>query len=142
MKRTILMAAAALAVILTADNLSAQGVGSAQAGGPSGNYQSTSDWRCCWHNNCWWYWTVEGRWLQWTGTAWVPYGQQSGYSGTVYVTNYGSDESQNNPIVATPAPAARGFSSGIAEGQGSGFAGYGWTWGPGTAFSSGPGRRF
>ena len=35
-----------------------------------------------------------------------------------------------------------GYEPGYSSESGSGYAGYGWSWGPGTAFRDSPGRRF
>jgi hypothetical protein len=143
MRSMIFVAAASLAVLFAAG---APALGAGVAGAASG----TADWRCCWHDNCWWYWTPQQTWLRWTGTAWVPYQQPAG-PGTPYATYYGSYETPASAAVPAPvvesARARYSFPSdhsygAATRGAGPGLSGYGWAWGPGTSFSNGPGPRF
>jgi hypothetical protein len=118
-----------------------------------------NDWRCCWHEGCWWYWTPANRWLVWNGSAWQPYEQWSSWyaggtqRGIPYTAGYGSYEGQPAATYAEPAYASPvggypasgyggGYGSRAGSGAGSGYSGYGWSWGPGTAFGRSPGSRF
>ncbi len=106
-------------------------------------------WRYCWHNGRWWYWMPDNKWVVWTGATWIPYerfvAQTGGYSGA-YSASYGSYDQASPAVSPAPSPVYYGgnysYSSGRAVSVGSNYAGYGWSWGPGTAFSNGPGGRF
>ena len=111
------------------------------------------DWRYCWHEGRWWYWMPENRWVIWSGTAWAPYKQLSNRSDKPNVeasqTSLDSKSHDTRDLQGgTAAPQStwgprRNRQSSYYpahSGQGgSGYAGYGWTWGPGTAFRDAPG---
>ncbi len=98
----------------------------------------------------------EGNWMVWTGSTWVPYAGSSGNSDLSKTrqaqpasASYASYETRNESGVSQPAGAAQSYCpptssgySGYSGGGGSSYAGYGWTWGPGTANRNGPGGRF
>ena len=110
---------------------------------PSNAIDTTDDlsgradaWRYRWYNGQWWYWLPAETWVVWNGTAWVPYEQSYQCGGTcdrTYTSDYGSGYGTGY---------GGGYYSGRGGSGGSDYAGYGWTWGPGTAYSDGPPRRF
>lgn len=144
MKRTLFAVAAIMIVALLAVKSNAET--------PSTSNTQAPDWRCVWHGGQWWYWTPQNSWLVWSGSTWVPY-EQPYRSATAtmsqpmpYSTGYGSYEAQYPGTTPQPTYSGNayqpGYSSGYSSGSGESYAGYGWTWGPGTAFSNAPGRRF
>ncbi len=142
MKRTLLALAIGVAVCLGASKLSADQ--------PTTSKTSAPDWRYRWHEGQWWYWTTQNSWLVWNGSAWVPYAQSSQCAGVYqasqprsYSTAYGNYEVQG--AAAAPQPAYSGertYAPAYSAGSGGNYSGYGWNWGPGTAFRDAPGRRF
>ncbi len=140
MKRILLAAAAAVAIF--AAKLQAEEAATVQTVSP--------DWHYRWHEARWWYWMPENYWMVWTGSTWVPYEQFASCPNVVSVsqakspsTTNGNDETQNESGTSQPA-----YSGGVycpptySAGSGGDYAGYGWSWGPGTAYRDGPGRRF
>ena len=169
MKKLTLVATTVLGVALMAGSLRAQGIHTGEASGvgdaahssagattdvprtsnlsgSTASGTSIDTWRYRWNNDRWWYWTPEKKWVVWNGTTWVPFEQTNcggtnvGRRVTPYVTNYGSYERQNTGGFASPAPRRGGSWSSSRTYPSSGYAGYGWTWGPGTAFRDGPGK--
>jgi opacity protein-like surface antigen len=139
MKKTICAMTMAAVVALFA--------ATANAEGPSANRAQASDWRQVWHGGHWWYWTPQNSWLYWTGSAWTAY-QPSNCPPVAtagqpqpYTTGYGNYDSQDavtpQATYASPGVYQPAYSSG-----GSNYAGYGWSWGPGTASRDAPMRRF
>jgi hypothetical protein len=124
MKKTLFATVIALVALITV-NLRAQGAGAADLAGAHDNARPDTgasekgdiSRRYRWQNGCWWYWMPEKQWLVWTGTSWAPHGQVTGRAGD----NVGS------------------YSASYGSYQRQGDAGYGWTWGPGTAYHSAPG---
>jgi hypothetical protein len=122
----------------------------------------TPDWHYRWQEGRWWYWMPEGNWMVWTGSTWVPYEESSTSSDRSNASNaspakpatasFAAYETVNESAATQPAdsnqgycpPTSSGYSgfSGYSSGSGSNYAGYGWTWGPGTANRDSPGRRF
>ena len=141
MKRNLLVAAA-LAVVLVAAKLPAEE--------PSTLKTVKPDWHYRWHEGRWWYSMPENKWVVWNGSTWVPFEQ---FSSCPYVYNVGQANPTSTSKVSTEtASAARtaepvyssgsNWSSSSSTGSGGNYAGYGWSWGPGTAFRDSPGRRF
>jgi hypothetical protein len=139
MKRNLLVAAA-LAVVLVAAKLPAEE--------PSTLKTVKPDWHYRWHEGRWWYSMPDNKWVVWSGSAWVPFEQ---FSSCPYVYNVGQPNavstSNASSETASAAKAAEPvYSSGgnysNSVGSGGNYAGYGWSWGPGTAFRDSPGRRF
>lgn len=102
-----------------------------------------------WHNSRWWYWTPEEKWVVWTGTTWVPFGESGGESEahaaaslSRHVTSNGSREGDDSTALAQPTYRIRGSWGGSGALRVSDYALYGWSWGPGTAYRDGPPRRF
>jgi len=148
MKRIVLAFAAATVVAL--------GVEKSSAEAPATSKTPSIDWRSVWHAGQWWYWSDQNSWLVWSGSAWVPY-RPSNCEGVAvadqsrpYVTNYSSYEAP--AVAAAPQPIYSGREGYGYSGRSayrpayparpSDYSGYGWTWGPGTAFRDSPGRRF
>jgi hypothetical protein len=108
------------------------------------------DWHYRWHEGRWWYWMPDSRWMVWTGATWVPYEKFSSCPNTNYASQAKPKSSSYvNYETATESGSAQPVSSGTfnsqptySVGPSSDFAGYGWSWGPGTAYRNGPGRRF
>jgi hypothetical protein len=158
MKTTLLAVAAAMAVAIATGRLEA-----GQAA-PAGT--AKPDWHYRWHEGRWWYWIPENhKWMVWVGSLWIPYEQFASRPDMFgagqplrYSVGYGSYEAPNEggafaPAYAAPAYSAPAYSAPMysgggygtpyhGSGAGSGFSGYGWSWGPGTAFQNGPGPRF
>ncbi len=148
MKRILLAFAAATVVALAVEKSSAEA--------PATVKTPSTDWRSVWHAGKWWYWTDQNSWLVWSGSAWTPYRPSNGDGVAVadqprpYVANYGSYEAP--AVAAAPQPIYSGRETYGYSGQGAyrpaytagprDYSGYGWTWGPGTAFRDSPGRRF
>ena len=143
MKRSLL-AAAAMAVVLLAANLPAQGAGPTK--------MVTPDWHYRWHEGRWWYWMPESsKWMVWTGSTWVAHEQFAKRPNVSNVsqaqpqaTSDANHATENQTTTAQPAYSGSGncqptYSSATSGG---GYSGYGWSWGPGTAFRDSPGRRF
>ncbi len=150
MKRSLL-AAAAMAVVLLAANLPAQGAGPIK--------MVTPDWHYRWHQGRWWYWMPESsKWMVWTGSTWVPHEQ---FAKSPNVSNVSQaqpkaagdayDSTDNQAATARPANSggeicpptySTSTATRTATTSGGGYSGYGWSWGPGTAYRDGPGRRF
>jgi hypothetical protein len=140
MKRNLLVAAA-MAVVLVAANLSAHE--------PTTSKTVTPDWHYRWHEGRWWYWLPENsKWLVWTGSTWVPFEQFSScpcvYSASQAKSSNGNAEAENRTESASSGGSNyyRSAPSGYSGGSGSNYSGYGWSWGPGTAYRDSPGRRF
>ena len=109
----------------------------------------TPDWHYRWHEGRWWYWMPQNQWMVWTGSTWVPSEQFSKcpmiYSvGQVSSQPIAERNAENGGESITPEPAysGGGQSTYYSGGSGSNYAGYGWNWGPGTAYRNGPGARF
>jgi hypothetical protein len=115
---------------------------------------SSPDWHYRWHEGRWWYWMPESKshWMVWMGSKWVSYEEpssgvklrtvsepKSGSPGAGVVETQKQIASEPSSVGANCQP---GYSAGYSTGSGGNYAGYGWTWGPGTAFRSGPGGRF
>ncbi len=148
MKRTLLTLAVMAVALLAAKP-------DAQAGAASKTV--TPDWHYCWHEGRWWYWMPEGNnWMVWSGSTWIPYEQSPGRSEVSQASqakpasaSYASYETANESRASQPVDAGQntcpptysGY-SGYSGGSGSNYAGYGWTWGPGTANRDSPGGRF
>ncbi len=145
MKRTLL-AAVAIAIALVAVNAQAREASSVQAHETSLPKYSAPTWRYQWFEGRWWYWMPEKKWVYWSGSRWAPFeGASQAMTRTSY---YGNFESQSEPAVAAPVTTSSGYcppsysAPYSAEWNGSGYGGYGWSWGPGTAFRNSPGGRF
>jgi len=145
MTKHVLGVAAALAATLTAVNLQARHSGAADPARVNGNAQLPQhgqcdiSWRYRLSSSHWWYWSPENRWLIWTGGTWVPQqrlAQGSGDQTVVHSAAFASYPRQENqgPFVPEYRQEAGG---GVSD-----YAGYGWSWGPGTAYRSAPGRRW
>jgi hypothetical protein len=143
MKRTLLILAVMAVALLVANP-------GAQAG--NGAKMVKPDWHYCWHEGRWWYWLPEGKWMVWTGSAWTAYRGSSGNSDLAETrqaqpsTSYASYETEGRSGAAQPASPSQSYCpptySGYSSGAGSNYAGYGWTWGPGTANRDTGGRPF
>jgi hypothetical protein len=148
MKTTLLtLTVAALALLVT---------NAAVQAGDSAAKMVTPDWHYRWHEGRWWYWMPQGNWMVWTGATWIPYAGSSAAAATSATrqvqpatASFAGYQTERTESAASPPassgegycpPAYSGYSN--SPGMGSNYSGYGWTWGPGTAFSSGPGRRF
>jgi len=148
MTRTLLPVAAAIAIAFFAAQLNAQGGDASQT--PRGN----TDAHYRWHDGRWWYWMSENnenRWMVWTGSTWLPYEQLANCPNMFpvsqarsYSTAYGSYDIPNAGTISQQPMYGRGdsYRSTWSTGSGGNHAGYGWSWGPGTAYRSPPGRRF
>ena len=130
-----------MAVVLVAANLSAHEPTTSKAVAP--------DWHYRWHEGRWWYWMPENsNWMVWTGSTWVPFEQFSScphlYMASQAKTSNGDSENQNGTESAYSGSSnyQQSTCSGYSGGSGGNYAGYGWSWGPGTAFRDSPGRRF
>jgi hypothetical protein len=107
------------------------------------------DWHYRWHENQWWYWMPESRqWMIWTGSEWRPYGEgqscpQSAAANrsSGAAVSYVSAETSHASGTSEPAYTYR-IPESCPAGSNSNYAGYGWSWGPGTALRDGPGGRF
>jgi hypothetical protein len=156
MRKFALVAVAALTLMTV--GLKAQGAdvsgtdpatGVPQAGTAASSQSNDADgWRYCWHNSRWWYWMPENKWVVWTGSKWIPYGEFcnpggaiAGSSAIPYSVGYGSYEQPSQGFSSPVYSNTRSWGN-TGVNSGSGYAGYGWTWGPGTVYSSAPGRRF
>jgi hypothetical protein len=137
MKRNLFVAAA-LAVVLIAAKLPAEE--------PSTLKTVKPDWHYRWHEGRWWYWMPEGKWVFWTGSTWVPFEQSSSACNVSVVKPASADNAKTADAAKTAESVysnGGSYRSGSSYSTGSGdYAGYGWTWGPGTAFRNSPGRRF
>jgi hypothetical protein len=153
MKRILLPVAAVAIAILAAKLYAQEGATSKITGGASKITMVAPDWHYRWHDGRWWYWMSENhenRWMVWSGSTWIPY-EQSASRGNVlnasqarpYTTGYGGSETESASRISQPV-----FSGGSScppsgsAGSGGNYAGYGWSWGPGTAYRDAPGRRF
>jgi hypothetical protein len=130
--KSILFAAVSVAVMLCAAPSWAANAASPKPIAP--------DWHYVWHQNQWWYWMPESRhWMVWNGSQWRPY-QSADESKPVVVTTAAMETTEE---VAAPAYSGGSYCPpSYSTGGSSGYAGYGWSWGPGTAFRDSPGRRF
>jgi hypothetical protein len=101
------------------------------------------DWHYRWHEGRWWYWMPESQsWVVWTGSTWVPFAKFAD-SNRVQTIGQAKTEVQSESSSAEPAYWGGGsYGSGYSSSSSGDYSGYGWTWGPGTAFRSDPGRRF
>ena len=105
---------------------------------------TANDWRYLRFEGRWWYWMPSNKWMYWTGARWVPYEISSSHA---YTNPNGSYEGETSGVLversysAAPSVNARyrprdnrsySGESGILN-IGSGYSGYGWSWGPGTA---------
>lgn len=154
MKRIFLPAAAAIAIALFAVNLHAQESDASKTKGDTSKISVvTPDWHYRWHDGRWWYWMSENnenRWMVWTGSRWIPYEQFANCPNMFnvsqarsYSTAYGSYEAQNESGTSQPVDWGGGnYRPTWSTGSGGNYAGYGWSWGPGTAYRDAPGRRF
>jgi hypothetical protein len=147
MKRTLLTVAV-MAIALLAVKLDAQAGTASKA--------VTPDWHYRWHEGRWWYWMPEGKWMVWTGSTWIPYKELTGSSSGTDASqanstsaSYAGYETERESAAVQPAESNQGncppTSSGYSVysiGSGGNYAGYGWSWGPGTANRDSPGRRF
>jgi hypothetical protein len=141
MKR-FLFVAMALAASLMAGNLLAKETAAPKAVRP--------DWHYRWHEGRWWYWMPESsNWMVWTNSAWVPYEQFAACPQVLPVsqTNARStgqvSEARTESVAAQPAyTSGSNCPTNYSAPTSSGYAGYGWSWGSGTAFRDSPGRRF
>jgi hypothetical protein len=148
-----LLTMAVVAVALFAARLPAEAANAAKPVAP--------DWHYRWHEGRWWYWMPEDtKWMVWTGSTWIPAEKLASQSKvenagqamlrSVSVASEAVDESVTSDSANTssnncPTNYSGGSNysgSGYSNGSGRGYAGYGWTWGPGTAYSNGPGPRF
>jgi hypothetical protein len=141
MKRFLLPLVAAMAVALFVTKVHAE------QKSPASNWV-TPDWHYKWHEGRWWYWMPEKKWMVWMGTDWVPYEQFAKSPKLVRVsqdepreagvaeTQNGSAAVQSSDSIGSYCPPAS------SAGSSSSYAGYGWSWGPGTAYRDSPGRRF
>ena len=114
--------------------------------GSSASDACSNRWRYCWNNDRWWYWTPKEKWVFWNGDTWIPFEQTNASSAKVesrvtpYVTNYGGYERQDMDRFSLPVPQGSGSWSSSGTYRTDSYAGYGCTWGPGTALRNGPGR--
>ncbi len=141
MKRTLLAAAVIVIAVIA---LAAANVQARDASAPK---YSSPNWRYRWFEGRWWYWLPQNKWVYWSGSNWKPY-EPTGQART-YTSYYGNYDAQPAPMAAQPAYSGSGYcppsvSSARQFGRwnGQGYAGYGWSWGPGTAFTNSPGVRF
>jgi hypothetical protein len=141
MKRVLLSVLAAVAVALFVTKLHAE----QKTAAPK---MVTPDWHYKWHEGRWWYWMPEKKWMVWSGKSWVPYEQ---FAKSPKMVNVSQDENREAGTAETQSSSEgipTGDSSGYScpptysGGSSSSYAGYGWSWGPGTAFRDSPGRRF
>jgi hypothetical protein len=146
MKRNILVAAA-LAVVLVAARLPAEE--------PVTLKTTKPDWHYRWHEGRWWYSMPDSKWVYWNGSTWVPF-EQSSRVRTVSEAKSASTDNGNAETTTAAKTAEPAYSSGPAcptdssysvesvysVGSCGSYAGYGWSWGPGTPFRDGPSRRF
>jgi hypothetical protein len=139
MKRKLLVALA-LGVVLVAARLT--------AGEPTTLKTVTPDWHYRWHEGRWWYWTTDSKWDYWNGSAWIPFESPSSVRNVSAETAVAAKTAEPVYPVGPSCPVdssnSAGYSrgSGYSVGSGGGYAGYGWSWGPGTAFRDSPGGRF
>jgi hypothetical protein len=142
MRRTLFTVAVIVAALFAAKLYAAQ---------TTASKPSSPDWHYRWHEGRWWYWMPESKskWVVWTGSKWVPYEEPSSgaklrtvsapKSESAGVSETQKQAASDSSVGATCQP---GYSGGYSGGSGSSYAGYGWTWGPGTAYRDGPGGRF
>ena len=146
MKRSLL-AAAALATVLCAAQLPAGQEAT------SSNKWVRPDWHYRYHEGHWWYWMPESsKWMVWAGSSWIPQEQflkpsaiRNVSQATVQTNgdNNSTSEAATTGEVCPPTYSTGRYSAGsYSPTSGGGAAGYGWSWGPGTAFRDGPGHRF
>jgi hypothetical protein len=138
MTRNVLVAAA-LGVVLFAAKLSADEPSTLKMVKPDAHYR--------WHEGRWWYSMPENKWVYWTGSAWVPFEQTLSVRSVSTETATAATTAEPAYPVGPACPVDSSGStysagSGYSVGSGNGYAGYGWSWGPGTAFHDSPGRRF
>ena len=138
MKRSLLVAAAA-AIVLVAANL--------PANEPTTSKKVTLDWHYRWHEGRWWYWMPENsKWMVWTDSTWVPFEQFSScpnmYPVSQAKSSNGNFENRTESGYSGGSNYRQSTYSGYSDGSGNNYSGYGWGWGPGTAFRDSPGRRF
>ena len=132
MKR-IVVAVAVMALGLCAAQL--------YAAEPAATKMVKPDWHYRWHEGRWWYWMPESsKWMVWSGSTWVPL-EKVATCGCMQTVSQTASTSTGEASVATESQGG-GYEPSYSSGGGNESAGYGWTWGPGTAFRDSPGRRF
>jgi hypothetical protein len=142
MKRVLFSVAGAMAVALCAGKLHAERATTLET--------VTPDWHYRWHEGRWWYWMPDSRWMVWTGSTWVPFEQFSvcpqvltASQAVPYSASYGSYDRESQDAAPEPAYSNTGdYRPSYSGRSGADYSGYGWSWGPGTAFRDTPGRRF
>jgi hypothetical protein len=153
MNRIRLSVLAVIAIALLAGTVRAQEVNTAKIESEMAKPKMvTPDWHYRWHEGRWWYWVPEGHeghWMVWTGSTWIPYRQFAECISTLsvteakpYTTNYGSYEAGGEGIASQSLYGGGNYRATGAAGSGGSYAGYGWNWGPGTAYRNAPGPRF
>ena len=121
------------------------------AGESTGLKMVKPDWHYRWHEGRWWYWVPESsKWMVWSGSIWVPL-EKVATCGCMQTVSQTTSEATSDANVATENAngasepsysGGGGYEPGYSSGAGSDYSGYGWGWGPGTAFRDSPGRRF
>jgi hypothetical protein len=112
------------------------------------------DWHYRWHEGRWWYWMPQtSSWMVWNDASWIPYEKfaaaETRTAGQLKVVANEQPAADNGAAqqagIGESCPVTTsGYSSSpsYSQGNGSGYLGYGWSWGSGTAFRNGPGARF
>jgi hypothetical protein len=134
MKRILLAVAVVVAALFALNAYAAESAAKVKMVKP--------DWHYRWHEGHWWYWLPDSRsWLVWTDSKWTPYEEFSNRAGVQQAsqTRAHSGWAQG---VSEPGSYAEDYGRVYSPGSGRDYSGYGWTWGPGTAFRDSPGRRF
>jgi hypothetical protein len=140
MKRILLAVAVVVAALFALNAYAAESAAKVKMVKP--------DWHYRWHEGHWWYWLPESKgWLVWTDSKWTPYEKPSNSPGVFAASQAKADTTgqHNSPAEGVSESAYSGrrhYESGYSAGSANDYSGYGWTWGPGTAFRDNPGRRF
>lgn len=67
------------------------------------NRRAENRWRYVWHNDRWWHWTADERWLYFNGRRWVKYDPQLPPSGAL-AAGYRKAPAFTKPPAAAPRP--------------------------------------
>lgn len=145
MKRSLLLLAAVMIVTLAGVNV--QAVESTHPKAAAKTVALDPHYR--WHEGRWWYAIADNKWMVWVGSTWVPYEQFATCPKMFTVSQVGAssavtaEAAQNAMGASQPAYSGGGYCpTASSSGSTNNFAGYGWSWGPGTALRNGPGGRF
>ncbi len=150
MKRIALPLAATVMAAILVSNLDAKEAATISKDAAAAK-MVTPDWHYRWHEGRWWYWMPEsGQWMVWVDSAWVPFAQFAKTPRAFHVsqaapdsTSAGSGAVQSASISPQPeSTSSNDCPPTYSSGSTGNYAGYGWSWGPGTAYRDGPGRRF